>query len=170
MSKSPKSLTGNRQRTRQHTKKTKVTTLLDLPDWETLALGCRAAPVCLFYLPILVFGDLPFPMLPGSMLSKGFHLDSFWYRSLLQGNRWNCQYHRDARIWDALNNSLLIAAISSPRQRFCTMMALALERFLLPGRSAMEAILFLPIIIPETTMGISFTGFLYPGVFSCWRI
>jgi spermidine/putrescine transport system permease protein len=39
------------------------------------------------------------------------------------------------------------------------MMALALERFRFPGRSAVEALILVPIIIPEITMGISLLVF-----------
>ncbi len=60
----------------------------------------------------------------------------------------------------ALNNSLLIAAISTVLATvFGTMIALALERFHFPGRKAVEALLFLPIIMPEITIGISLLVF-----------
>ncbi|MCL2933227.1 MAG: hypothetical protein MGG11_13530 [Trichodesmium sp. MAG_R03] len=44
------------------------------------------------------------------------------------------------------------------------MIALALERFRFPGSNVLEAILFLPIIIPEVTIGISLLVFFSLGL------
>jgi spermidine/putrescine transport system permease protein len=110
------------------------------------------------YLPIFILVIYSFNASRFNAVWRGFTLD--WYRSLLQGASDGTANITDAMIWDALNNSLLVAAISTLLATvFGTMLALALERFRFPGRSALEALLFLPIIIPEITMGISLLAF-----------
>ena len=110
------------------------------------------------YLPIFILVIYSFNTSRFNAVWRGFTLD--WYRSLLQGVSDGTASISDVLIWDALNNSLLVAAISTILATiFGTMIALALERFRFPGRAAVEALLFLPIIIPEITMGISLLAF-----------
>lgn len=121
--------------------------------WLHAALG-----FAFLYLPIFILVIYSFNASRFNAVWRGFTLD--WYRSLLQGASDGTANITDAMIWDALNNSLLVAAISTLLATvFGTMLALALERFRFPGRSALEALLFLPIIIPEITMGISLLAF-----------
>lgn len=144
------SIIGNRQRT-------KVDLLIRSIGKHWLWLHATLG-FAFLYLPILILVIYSFNASRFNAVWRGFTLD--WYRSLLQGVTDGTANITDARIWDALNNSLLIAAISTILATvFGTMMALALERFRFPGRSAMEALLFLPIIIPEITMGISLLVF-----------
>jgi spermidine/putrescine transport system permease protein len=110
------------------------------------------------YVPIFILIIYSFNASRFNAVWRGFTLD--WYRSLLEGITDGTANINDAMIWDALNNSLLVAAISTLLATvFGTMIALALERFRFPGRSALQALLFLPIIIPEITMGISLLVF-----------
>lgn len=121
--------------------------------WVHTALG-----FAFLYLPILILVIYSFNTSRFNAVWRGFTLD--WYRSLLQGAVSGTGNFSDLRLWDALNNSLLIAAISTILSTVIgTMMALALERFRFPGRSAIDALLFLPIIMPEITTGISLLVF-----------
>lgn len=121
--------------------------------WVHTALG-----FAFLYLPILILVIYSFNTSRFNAVWRGFTLD--WYRSLLQGAVTGSGNFSDLRLWDALNNSLLIAAISTILSTVIgTMMALALERFRFPGRSAIDALLFLPIIMPEITTGISLLVF-----------
>ncbi|MBE9185970.1 ABC transporter permease [Microcoleus sp. LEGE 07076] len=109
------------------------------------------------YLPILILIIYSFNASRFNAVWRGFTLD--WYRSLFS-NAGATIASSSAGIFPALNNSLLIAAISTALATiFGTMLALALERFHFPGRKAVEALLFLPIIMPEITIGISLLVF-----------
>ncbi|EGK85822.1 ABC transporter permease [Microcoleus vaginatus PCC 9802] len=110
------------------------------------------------YLPILILIIYSFNASRFNAVWRGFTLD--WYRSLFSNAGATIATSSSAGIWTALNNSLLIAAISTVLATvFGTMIALALERFHFPGRKAVEALLFLPIIMPEITIGISLLVF-----------
>lgn len=128
--------------------------------WGQAALG-----FAFLYLPILILIIYSFNTSRSNAVWRGFTLD--WYRSLFAGagvivlgSAQGTANISDAGLWEAVNNSLLIAAISTLLATiFGTMIALALERFRFPGRTTLEALLFLPIIIPEITMGISLLVF-----------
>ncbi|MEG4232043.1 ABC transporter permease [Microcoleus sp. Pol11C3] len=110
------------------------------------------------YLPILILIIYSFNASRFNAVWRGFTLD--WYRSLFSNAGATIATSSSAGILTALNNSLLIAAISTLLATvFGTMIALALERFHFPGRKAVEALLFLPIIMPEITIGISLLVF-----------
>ncbi len=110
------------------------------------------------YLPILILIIYSFNASRFNAVWRGFTLD--WYRSLFSNAGATIVTSSSAGIWTALNNSLLIAAISTVLATiFGTTIALALERFHFPGRKAVEALLFLPIIMPEITIGISLLVF-----------
>ena len=110
------------------------------------------------YLPILILIIYSFNASRFNAVWRGFTLD--WYRSLFGSAEKTLGFASSVGIWTALNNSLLIAAISTLLATILgTTIALALERFHFPGRKAVEALLFLPIIMPEITIGISLLVF-----------
>ncbi len=110
------------------------------------------------YLPILILIIYSFNASKFNAVWRGFTLD--WYSSLFSSAGATIATSSSAGILPALNNSLLIAAISTVLATiFGTMLALALERFHFPGRKALEALLFLPMIVPEITIGISLLVF-----------
>ncbi|MBE9161085.1 MULTISPECIES: ABC transporter permease [Microcoleaceae] len=110
------------------------------------------------YLPILILIIYSFNTSRFNAVWRGFTLD--WYRSLFSNTGATIASSSSSGILPALNNSLLIAAISTVVATiFGTMLALALERFHFPGRKAVEVLLFLPIIMPEITIGISLLVF-----------
>jgi spermidine/putrescine transport system permease protein len=74
---------------------------------------------------------------------KGFTFD--WYVQL---------FHNEA-IGDALKNSLYISVSSTIISTiFGTMVALAMERYTFRGKLAFDALLYLPIIIPDIAMAV----------------
>ncbi|MEZ2239103.1 ABC transporter permease [Microcoleus sp.] len=111
------------------------------------------------YLPILILIIYSFNTSKFNSIWRGFTLD--WYRSLFSDvGTLGMASSSSAGIWTALNNSLLIATISTLLATVLgTAIALALERFHFPGRKAVETLLFLPIIMPEITIGISLLVF-----------
>ncbi len=110
------------------------------------------------YLPILILIIYSFNTSKFNAIWRGFTFD--WYRSLFSVRTLGIASSSSAGIWTALNNSLLIATISTLLATVLgTAIALALERFHFPGRKAVETLLFLPIIMPEITIGISLLVF-----------
>lgn len=110
------------------------------------------------YLPILILIIYSFNTSKFNAVWRGFTFD--WYRSLFSDAGTLGIASGSAGIWTALNNSLLIAVISTLLATiFGTMIALALERFHFPGRKMVETLLFLPIIMPEIAIGISLLVF-----------
>ncbi|HSJ54935.1 MAG TPA: ABC transporter permease [Anaerolineae bacterium] len=69
--------------------------------------------------------------------------------------RWYGELFRDAAIMAALKNSLIVAVVSTlVSTLFGTMAALVMERYRFGGKLAMDALLYLPIIIPEIAMAV----------------
>jgi spermidine/putrescine transport system permease protein len=80
----------------------------------------------------------------GTTVWKGFTFN--WYRELAH----------NARIIDAGYNTLVVALISTfISTTIGTMTALAMERYNFFGKLAFDAVLYLPIIIPEIVMALS---------------
>lgn len=109
------------------------------------------------YLPILILVIYSFNASRFNAVWQGFTLN--WYRSL-SGVTDGTTAIDSGQIWEAIHNSLLIAVVSTLLATVLgTMMALALERSRFHGRSALEALLLLPVVIPDITMGISLLVF-----------
>jgi spermidine/putrescine transport system permease protein len=69
---------------------------------------------------------------------------------------WYAELAHDARIIDAAYNTLVVAIISTIISTLIgTMTALAMERYNFPGKLAFDAVLYLPVIIPEIVMALS---------------
>lgn len=134
-------------------------------DLRVLAIGKKwlwiqaILAFAFLYLPILILIIYSFNTSKFNAVWRGFTLD--WYRSLFgDAGPLGIASSSSAGIWTALNNSLLIAVISTLLATiFGTMIALALERFHFSGRKTVETLLFLPIIMPEIAIGISLLVF-----------
>jgi len=69
--------------------------------------------------------------------------------------RWYGELFRDAAMMAALKNSLIVAVASTLISTiFGTMAALVMERYQFGGKLALDALLYLPIIIPEIAMAV----------------
>lgn len=69
--------------------------------------------------------------------------------------RWYGELFRDAAMMAALKNSLIVAVASTLISTVIgTMAALVMERYQFGGKLAMDALLYLPIIIPEIAMAV----------------
>ena len=108
-------------------------------------LGLWTALVMVFfYLPIAILIGFSFNTSRLNILWEGFTLD--WYAAI-----W-----RDRVLVDALNNSLIVAAIT-------TVLAVALGtggawllyRYRFPGLRLWQTLIFIPMIVPEVIMGVS---------------
>lgn len=110
------------------------------------------------YVPILILIIYSFNISRTSGVWTGFTLN--WYTSLWQGAVNSNIDISNSLVWDALRNSLIVGSISTFFATIMgTMLAIALERFRFRGKAFLEALVFLPIIIPEITMGISLLVF-----------
>ena len=73
---------------------------------------------------------------------------------------WYCQLLRNNDVMEAAGNTLTIAFTSTIFATiFGTMAALALQRYLFPGKRVAEATIYTPIVSPEIVMGIGILVF-----------
>lgn len=95
------------------------------------------------YLPILVLVILSFN--DNRIVGVWSGASLRWYRALLQ----------DSAVLGALQNSLVVAAVSTVVATVLgTAAALSLERFRYRGQRAFDGLLYLPVIIPDVTMAV----------------
>lgn len=121
-------------------------------------LGVHAALVYLFfYAPILIL--VVFSFSGDRLIGRwgGFTLD--WYGEFLDNEQLTA-FHSGA-IWTSLKVALVSTVISVV---LGTLAALSLERFRFRGQRVFDALLYLPIIIPDVTMGIMMLIFFAEGI------
>lgn len=74
--------------------------------------------------------------------------------------KWYPQLFRNDEILGALQNSLIVAALSTVISTILgTALALALDRYRFRGRKTLEGVAFLPVIIPDVTMAVMLLAF-----------
>ena len=107
-------------------------------------LTLNAVSAYLFlYAPIVLLVIYSFSNSSLSGTWGGFTLD--WYGRML----------RNERLLEALHNTVRIASASMVFSTvFGTLVALGLERFRFRGRTALDAVLYLPIVIPDIVMAV----------------
>ena len=114
------------------------------------------------YVPIIILIIFSFnaSRIPG--VWTGFTLD--WYYSLfhgagtlgLTGGTESSQAAAGSGIIDSFKNSMIIALSAMViSTALGTMLAMGMERFRFKLRSALDVMIYLPVVIPEITMGIS---------------
>ncbi len=108
-------------------------------------LGLWTALVMVFfYLPIVILIGFSFNTSRLNILWEGFTLD--WYAAI-----W-----RDSVLVGSLNNSLIVAAITTVLSVVLgTGGAWLLYRYRFPGMRLWQTLIFIPMIIPEVIMGVS---------------
>lgn len=111
----------------------------------TWLLSLNAAVVFIFlYAPIIVLMIFSFNASRLNAVWQGFTLE--WYAILL----------RDEMVHNAFKNSMIVAVSSTAISTVIgTITALALERFRFRLRTTFDAVLYLPIIIPDIVMAVS---------------
>ncbi|HSJ46883.1 MAG TPA: ABC transporter permease [Euzebyales bacterium] len=96
-----------------------------------------------FYAPIVVLIALSFNDNRLVGIWRGFTLD--WYSAMLD----------NTAVLRAIRASLIVAALSTVvSTALGTAAALAIERFRFRGRQAFDALLYLPVIVPDVTMAV----------------
>lgn len=118
-------------------------------SWRELALGAHAALIYFFlYAPIVILVIFSFTTDSFGVRWSGFTLD--WYTRLFD----------DQRLLTAALNTLQVALVSTlVSTTIGTLMALAIERYRFRGRTAIDALLYLPIVIPEIVMALALLAF-----------
>ncbi len=118
-------------------------------SWRTGLLGLHSILSFIFlYAPIVVLVVFSFTNDSFGVVWKGFTLK--WYAQLLQNER----------LIGATINTLKVALVSMLISTVIgTLMALALERYHFRGRTGLDALLYLPIVIPEIVMALALLAF-----------
>jgi spermidine/putrescine transport system permease protein len=118
-------------------------------SWRDLLLGTHAVLIYVFlYAPIVVLVIFSFTRDSFGVRWTGFTID--WYSKLIN----------DERLVGAAFNTLKVALISTVTSTIIgTLTALALERYRFRGRTAFDALLYLPIVIPEIVMALALLAF-----------
>ena len=124
-------------------------------DWGKVLLAGYSALVYLFlYVPIIVLIVFSFNKARQTAVWQGFTLD--WYRTLAG----------DERVLGAVKNSLQVAGITTVVSTVIgTLAALAIGRHRFRGKTATQALVYLPIVIPEIVLGAALVTFF--GVTQC---
>jgi len=131
-----------------------VTTIARPRNLGSRLLGIQAALVyAFFYLPILVL--VIFSFSDDRLVGRWGGFTFGWYEAF-----WN-----DQELTDSLWVSLQVAASSTVISVVLgTLAAFSLERFRFRGQRVFDALLYLPIIIPDVTMGIMMLIFFSEGI------
>lgn len=113
-------------------------------QWGKRALWSNALFAYLFlYAPIAILVIFSFSNSSISGVWAGFTLD--WYVALF----------RDARLMEALGNSLRVAGAAMVISTIIgTMVSLGLERYRFRGRTLFDGVLYMPIVIPDIVMAV----------------
>jgi spermidine/putrescine transport system permease protein len=117
--------------------------------WTKAAAIAFAGLMFLFlYLPILVVIIFSFNTSKLNIEFKGFTF--MWYSKMLQNEL----------LMSALKNTLIVAASSTLLTVLIgTVAAVGMYRFSFKGKSIIDSLLYIPIVIPEIVMGISLLAF-----------
>lgn len=117
--------------------------------WRKGLLAAHTALVYLFlYAPIAILVVFSFNAASQTAFWEGFTVE--WYRQLLG----------DPHLLRAVRNSLVVAGLTTVAAVLLgTPAALALARHRFRGRRATQALLFLPVIIPEVVLGAALVTF-----------
>jgi spermidine/putrescine transport system permease protein len=117
--------------------------------WSGASLSFYAVLIYAFlYLPILVLIIFSFSRDEFGVRWSGFTLD--WYVRLFN----------DRRLMGASINTLLVASTSTLVSTILgTLMAMAMERYRFRGRESVDALIYLPIVVPEIVVAVSLLAF-----------
>jgi spermidine/putrescine transport system permease protein len=117
--------------------------------WSGLSLTSFAVLIYLFlYVPIAILVLFSFTQDEFGVRWTGFTLE--WYQRLFA----------DERLMGATANTLYVAFASTIVSTILgTLLALAMERYSFRGRTATDAVLYLPIVIPEIVMAVALLAF-----------
>jgi len=112
------------------------------------------------WIPIIVLVVFSFNDSRTNAVWNGFTLN--WYKVLFSGQPLSNQEgtFNSTYLIQAVTNSLIVSASTTVISTIMgTMIALGMERFTFRGRRILDLLLYLPVVIPEVTMGLSLVLF-----------
>lgn len=117
--------------------------------WGGVSLTVWAVLMYMFlYVPIAILVVFSFTRDEFGVRWTGFTLD------------WYVRMFNNARLMGAALNTLYVAFVSTLVSTILgTLLALAMERYRFRGRTATDAVLYLPIVIPEIVMAVALLAF-----------
>ena len=120
-------------------------------------VGLLLNPIAVYFFlwaPILLLVVFSFNDSRGVSVWRGFTLQ--WYRNIFNNTVGNDPSFTTDLMLDAFSNSLIVGGFATVFSTIIgTMVALALVRTEFPGKRILDAVLYLPVVIPEITMGVS---------------
>jgi spermidine/putrescine transport system permease protein len=106
------------------------------------------------WIPILVLIVFSFNDSRANAVWRGFTLR--WYEGLIAGQFGDQPNFNTTNLMAALQRSLIVGVVSTAiSTALGTMVALGLERYRVRGKRLIEMLMYLPVVIPEITMGLS---------------
>lgn len=117
--------------------------------------------------PIMVLVLFSFNQSRSVSTFTGFTLD--WYINIFSGVVGAEARFSTELMLSSLRNSLIVSFSATAISTVIgTLVALSLARFSFPGKRILDSVLFLPIVIPEITQGISLAIF-FNTIFNYWQ-
>jgi len=115
------------------------------------------AGLAFLWVPILVLVVFSFNDAPSVTVWRGFSLR--WYESVFAAGGGGGGFQTQQLV-RSVGNSLFVASIATVvATALGTMFALAVARGRFPGRRLFDALFYLPVVIPDITMGVSLAVF-----------
>ena len=115
------------------------------------------AALAFLWIPILVLVVFSFNDAPSVTVWRGFSLR--WYESVFAAGGGGGGFQTQQLV-RSVGNSLFVASIATiTATTLGTMFALAVARGRFPGRRLFDALFYLPVVIPDITMGVSLAVF-----------
>lgn len=119
------------------------------------------------WLPIVVLVTFSFNDSTSVSVWRGFSLR--WYQSIASSVGGGVGSFQTELLLRSVVNSLWVAGVSTFIATILgTMFALAVSRGRFPGRRLFDALFYLPVVIPDITMGVSLAVF-FRIVFDAWQ-
>ena len=107
--------------------------------------------------PIVVLIVFSFNDAPSVSAWRGFTLR--WYENIVSAGSSGASF-TTSKLIESLGNSLIVAFSASLISTVIgTMLALAIHRGNFPGKNVIDALLYVPVVIPEITQGVSLAIF-----------
>ncbi len=132
-------------------------------------MGLLLTPLLVYFFlwaPIVVLIVFSFNDSASVSLWQGFTLR--WYQGIFAAATGEGSFVT-ARLLEALRNSLIVSFIASfVASVIGTMLALAIHRGNFPGKKLIDTVLYIPVVIPEITQGVSLAIF-FRILFEYWQ-
>lgn len=119
------------------------------------------------WVPILLL--VLFSFNAGSNVNTWQGFSTAWYANIFNGAIGTEERFSTDLMLDALRNSLIVSlAATAIATTLGTTVALSLARGTFPGKKYVDGLLFLPVVIPEITQGVSL-GMFFLVIFNVWE-